>query len=1004
GDLTPLSVNASSANTANTIINRDASGDFAANDVTVNSLSATLVNGRNIVTDATNQDALQTASGIVQGSTDIGLVSNPVVTDNQTLLSAVLQLGTELNNTNTNVLGIPTTTNVDGTTILGDGDLTPLSVNASSANTANTIINRDASGNFAANDVTVNNLSATLVNGRNITADATNQDAMQTLTGYAAGTDNMGVSGGSIISNGADFQTAFSELEFAIDNVAGISGLSSGTIPYFDGLDFQDSPLNFNSTNLGIGTITPATKFHLYEPANQPLIQTIAVDGSQPNQQAGISFMSQSGAGDFYSTPSTRGWLLGTRGASFSDASQQNDLIFSYNEGSGDNNILVLDNGGFVGINAGSDPLSDLQIQSSTHMYESAGDAYLTNNIHDFGGSPYYTNSGEGLSLSISQLTGFDFTYFTPGSALGDASGNAISLLTIETNGDAVMAGNLDVASIFSTDMNTTGTLTFLDNGSDKFINMPSSPGGSNGYDLYFMGSDGDAGFNGGDIIMNPGVGLADGQVISNGDLLVAHNGTSPGKLILDGGPSGGNFVSLEAPASTFSDYSLIFPPDAGTSGQVLTSLDGTGVLAWSDVTTPTLTDITLQQGANRTITIEDELSGTAAGHDLTIQAGNAAVSSGQGAGDLYLSAGFADSGIPGLVNITGEVTLLPTFGTSPGYLWFSDGTDQIGISIPEGGVTTYELTLPDSPGSNGQVLTTDGTGWLSWTSPDLSFPYTAAPSVSGSAFQIENLQGDNASGEFVNSSNLNSVPGLIVHNRDEANGSGGVLSLGVTDDGGGMADGVFLESRRTAPGPSLAAEFVVSTLDGAGVLQEGLRISPTSDVTISNGNLIATGAANVFGTLTTDGGININGGGNVNGNFTIATGNVGIKTISPRGDLDVNGSLYLKVRTVNNNDNVGPEDYHLFCDGSIGGAQSFIISLPPSDGSQLGRKLEFSTADQGGDSLYDIDPNGATIFYQGLDVTNTLSIGTTSGQSTFVSMTLVSANVWVVSAKTDAG
>ncbi|MGB3468373.1 MAG: hypothetical protein WBA74_24020, partial [Cyclobacteriaceae bacterium] len=136
-------------------------GNLSTNNINVTGS----VNGRNIVTDATNQDALQTASGIVQGSTDIGLVSNPVVTDNQTLLSAVLQLGTELNITNTNLSGVGTV-NTDGTTVLGDGDLTPLSVNASSANTANTIINRDASGDFAANDVTVNNLSATLVNGR----------------------------------------------------------------------------------------------------------------------------------------------------------------------------------------------------------------------------------------------------------------------------------------------------------------------------------------------------------------------------------------------------------------------------------------------------------------------------------------------------------------------------------------------------------------------------------------------------------------------------------------------------------------------------------------------------------------------------------------------------------------------------------------------------------------------------------------------------------------------
>ncbi len=62
------------------------------------------INGRDLGFDGVNQDNLQLATGIAQGQPDIGLVSNPVVSSNQTLLDAVLELGTELNNTNNNVI------------------------------------------------------------------------------------------------------------------------------------------------------------------------------------------------------------------------------------------------------------------------------------------------------------------------------------------------------------------------------------------------------------------------------------------------------------------------------------------------------------------------------------------------------------------------------------------------------------------------------------------------------------------------------------------------------------------------------------------------------------------------------------------------------------------------------------------------------------------------------------------------------------------------------------
>ena len=81
------------------------------------------------------------------------------------------------------------------------------------------------------------------------------------------------------------------------------------------------------------------------------------------------------------------------------------------------------------------------------------------------------------------------------------------------------------------------------------------------------------------------------------------------------------------------------------------------------------------------------------------------------------------------------------------------EGGEYIALSAPSLSTTTT-FYLPNSDGSNGQVLSTDGSGTLSWSSVssgDNLGNHTATQNISMSGFWLSN-DGDNE-GVFVNSS-----------------------------------------------------------------------------------------------------------------------------------------------------------------------------------------------------------------------------------------------------------
>jgi hypothetical protein len=146
--------------------------------------------------------------------------------------------------------------------------------------------------------------------------------------------------------------------------------------------------------------------------------------------------------------------------------------------------------------------------------------------------------------------------------------------------------------------------------------------------------------------------------------------------------------VTIRAPENIPSSFVLTLPDSAGISNEVLTT-DGTGGLSWSAPVA------------------------SAAGSDNTIQFNSGASTL---AGHLNLTWDGLILNVAGALtvsdNITcGSVTAATSFiMTDPGA-----GTNTITLSSPTPLAETYTVELPPAQGTDGQMLTNDGTGALRW-------------------------------------------------------------------------------------------------------------------------------------------------------------------------------------------------------------------------------------------------------------------------------------------------
>lgn len=95
-----------------------------------------------------------------------------------------------------------------------------------------------------------------------------------------------------------------------------------------------------------------------------------------------------------------------------------------------------------------------------------------------------------------------------------------------------------------------------------------------------------------------------------------------------------------------------------------------------------------------------------------------------------------------GTHNLSGVVTIDGTSSTSAGVRLAEDtdnGTNYIGLKSPSAVTTSVDLVLPDGAGSANQVLTTDGSGTLSWSSASGGTAYWTA--VAGTPTRASDTQ-----------------------------------------------------------------------------------------------------------------------------------------------------------------------------------------------------------------------------------------------------------------------
>lgn len=161
--------------------------------------------------------------------------------------------------------------------------------------------------------------------------------------------------------------------------------------------------------------------------------------------------------------------------------------------------------------------------------------------------------------------------------------------------------------------------------------------------------------------------------------------------------------ITITAPAGN-PHYTLTLPPNTGTNGYVLTT-NGAGVLSWN----------TPLPGSGLSVTVPSFMS--------------VAVTNPTTAPTIAITAASTGTVASGSPNGVVVLQNSPTIYTPNITTYFK--VDNITIQSPVG-APTYALTLPPNDGASGQVLTTDGTGVLSWTTTvtDISVSVPAYMSV----------------------------------------------------------------------------------------------------------------------------------------------------------------------------------------------------------------------------------------------------------------------------------
>lgn len=381
------------------------------------------------------------------------------------------------------------------------------------------------------------------------------------------------------------------------------------------------------------------------------------------------------------------------------------------------------------------------------------------------------------------------------------------------------------------------------------------------------------------------GAGLLGGAITNAGTLSV-DVGTTANKIVqLDGSAqlpavSGANLTNLNAAAltsgvlplsrgglgaSSFSGNQVLVTTPAGTStagiscslGQVL-QFDGAGAPTCATVTAAGIGAVAAT-GATMTGTLNLPANGLNVGtSQFVVAGGNVGVGTATPAGRLHIEGGDLIVGV--------------SASSGPGNLRIrSNNGNTVTLGAPTGLGTNYQLRLPGAAGSMGQVLTTDGTGNLSWSTPG------GGGTAAGANGQIQFNNG----GAFGANSNLS---------WDNTNG---FLGIGT-------------------PAPSSRLEVAGTTMSSNFTGANGSAISPTYSHATSPGTGMYLVNTNILGFST-------------NGQLRTVIdgfGKIGVGTSTPNSSLDIVGDMTLRAAATPSLSSAN--EGRLYYDGT---AQKFRVS-----------------------------------------------------------------------------
>ena len=303
-----------------------------------------------------------------------------------------------------------------------------------------------------------------------------------------------------------------------------------------------------------------------------------------------------------------------------------------------------------------------------------------------------------------------------------------------------------------------------------------------------------------------------EGGSSSSTSLSATGDATGPGVLKLyEDTDDGTNYAGLKA-GTMSSDVTWTLPTADGTSGQSITT-DGLGTLSWSSVSGGSLSNATTTIGTGAA----DAKLASSGEHNLTLQTGNATtgtitITDGangniaitpNGTGEVDISkvdidggaidgtaigASSASTGAFSTVTASGAVTAnanlsVKNGGTGAGTVSFyedsDDGTNYAGLKA---GTMASDVTwtLPTADGTSGQVISTDGSGTLSWSSVSGGSLSNATTTI-GTGAATANLASDGDYDLVLKTGN--STTGSITI-TDGANGN-----ITVTPNGTGQVD-----------------------------------------------------------------------------------------------------------------------------------------------------------------------------------------------------------------------